>query len=531
MKDQDDNTLLMMYVTHLHSFYRLCRIPKPEVSIKRIAYLIEKGVNVNHSNKDKETVLSISQEERSNEIFQYLIEYHLQQLDKYSDKRGFLDQLYCNSILKSNTTENINKIFCRLCGMNNLPLIKEFYKFYKDVIDIDYHRESLNITSFMHALQFRHIDVAKYLFELGANYSINDIFGGSVLLYAFSCGDMDFLIAILIKIIGINYMDVIHNMKPFVELYGEVTLHEINVDSFDGEFEDNKFEKYDSQIHEKLNIDLSRDENGNKTQLTVVEFQKLIWSAVSSNNLDIVKFAFEFPVDVNFPNCDVYRNKNTNKNIQLGGMTPLMHAAFGANIEIIEYLINKGANIHYTAGISRVYDCLTSAIGRGNIDVVQFFISLGLRINMKYEMYNALRTALDEALVDRRRKVDEKYIEMYQRREQIVILLLENGANPNKYTGSDMGYISSSMLFLPCSYHMNNILRELLKHGADVNYFDGDGDNVVRRCIASGNQEGLKMVLDHGFDISKLNEEERSYIEKYQSIEEMILFLCSGNIN
>jgi len=505
MRDKYGNTLLMLYVTHLHSFYEI-RVPKSELALKRITYLIRRGASVNRRNKDKETVLSICASERSTEVFKYL--------------------LSLNSSIRLNTQENIDLIFQRVCMLNDIQLIKDLYKncennFISGVddsvtINVDCRPKIDGKTPLMNALQCKCINVAKYLLELGADCSSFDKYGKSVLLYAFSCGDMDLFITILTKIFGNNYMNKIHNMKSIVELYGEIVIVE---DEGDGEELDIDIlipENFIFKDFEKDKITyFGYDENGNKNQLSIIEFTNLLKYAINSNNLDIVKFAFEFPIDVNFTEGEIFRNKKTGENIKMNETSPLMHAASIGNIEIVKYLISKGANIHYNSVLSFVYDCLTSAVSCGKIEIVKLFIELGVKLNYECEDYNALRTALERASRNFRKEMEEKHIKMYEKYEQIVILLLENGANPNKYTGSDMGYTSSSMLFMPCSWHMNNILKELLKHGADVNYFDGDGDNVVRRCIESENEEGLKMVLDHGFDINKLNEEEHGFVLSY----------------
>jgi ankyrin repeat protein len=285
-------------------------------------------------------------------------------------------------------------------------------------------------------------------------------------------------------------MNAIHNLKSYKDLYGEIIQMQDSSD--ESSDEENNIDR--SDIEEEI------DGKMFKKQLTKKEFKNLLLYAIDSENLEIVEFAFIFPIDVNTPYLEV---------------SPLMWSAKHDNLEITDFLLRKGAKLDYIAQCNVDYNCLTTAIIFGHLSVVRYFLDLGINPNSDDKGHNALKIAVESVSRDTRIKLKDEYIKEYDDREKIVSLLLERGANPNKYTG---GYYDNhegcSILLILCSYHMNNLLEQFLKYGADVNYFGENGDNVINRCIFGENYEGIKIVLQYGFDINKLDFEVRTHMNK-----------------
>lgn len=519
MEDDEYNNLLMYYVYHLDPFY-LLHVPGVKRSLRRIKYLVEKGININTQNIYDETIVSIAAKCHYPELFRYI--------------------LTLNCDLSLNDEIKINIIFSQACHLDDLEILKVIYYSvnypsvtttndkHKDVINIDYRSDFDRSTPLMDMLDGKHIKIANYLLDLGANCNMRDAEKNSVLVHAFRSGNKKIILRILLKLFHVKYLHQLPHLKSFYELYGEVDLIE-NFKEYSDNDEDNSDIEDDSDINIEYDIEMESHASSDivvmyKKQLSKKELQNILFSAIESQSLEMVQFAFNFPIDVNLPKGDIYFSKKYNKYIIDNHHSALMEAVCGGNIEIVKYLISKGANIHYTSLMSYNYNCLTSAIIYTCLELVKYFLDLGVPVNDEDEDHNALRTAVDEA-VRNTKTLEKEFEEKYNIKDQIVVLLLERGANPNKNTGSNYHYVTSSLLFPVCEHHMNYLLEELLKHGANVNYIDNEyghipslrNDNVIRRCLNAENYEGLNLVLEYGFDINLLDEREKKLVHNYLS--------------
>ena len=82
--------------------------------------------------------------------------------------------------------------------------------------------------------------------------------------------------------------------------------------------------------------------------------------------------------------------------------------------------------------------------------------------------------------------------------EEVVKKLLDKGA----YVDIKTGRSRSTPLLRAVDYSRVEVIDILLKHGANTNYTNNDGDNILDLACIRGNVEIVKMLLDNGADIN-----------------------------
>lgn len=160
-----------------------------------------------------------------------------------------------------------------------------------------------------------------------------------------------------------------------------------------------------------------------------------------------------------------------NKAIPHGNDTPLLFAARAGDLESAKMLVAAGADVNEADawGISTT----VLAAHAGFPDVVAFLLDKGADPNAAKAGF----TALDEAIM--------------HRDEQMVTALLDHGADanaplrtwtPTRRTSKDYNYdpelVGAAPFWLAARFTEPNVLRLLLKHGADP-HFVHHGDKVV----------------------------------------------------
>ncbi len=220
----------------------------------------------------------------------------------------------------------------------------------------------------------------------------------------------------------------------------------------------------------------------------------LMW-AVAQKHPDVVKVLLAHRADVNARSdawTDVeavppHGNLEYNKAIPHGGDTPLLFAARVGDLESAKLLVAAGANVNDTDswGVS-VTDL---AAHSGFADVVEFVLDQGADPNGGKAGF----TALHEAVM--------------RRNERMVTALLAHGANanaalrtwtPTRRSSHDYNFepelIGATPFWLAARYTEPNILRLLLKHGADP-LFVHHSDRIVDRYPWEHRKEALTPLM------------------------------------
>uniref|UniRef100_A0AAQ5ZBN1 KAP NTPase domain-containing protein n=1 Tax=Amphiprion ocellaris TaxID=80972 RepID=A0AAQ5ZBN1_AMPOC len=161
------------------------------------------------------------------------------------------------------------------------------------------------------------------------------------------------------------------------------------------------------------------------------------------------------------------------------GQTPLMVAAEQGNLEILQELIRRGANVNLDD-----VDCWTaliSAAKEGHVEVVRELLENNA--NLEHRDMGGW-TALMWAA--------------YKGRTDVAQLLLEKGANPN-ITGQ---YSVYPIIWAAGRGHAE-IVHLLLQHGAKVNCSDKYGTTPLIWAARKGHYESVMHLLANGADVDQ----------------------------
>jgi ankyrin repeat protein len=235
-----------------------------------------------------------------------------------------------------------------------------------------------------------------------------------------------------------------------------------------------------------------------------------LWHAVDSNNIEMVKLLVEEDPNMNAgrwpPLCLAVDRKNTEDIIEYlidhganvnypQDWGPLQEAAT-FSIEKVKLLVARGANVN--GGIYQ--PTIHAGIRSGNREIVEFLIQHGADLNAK-DQWGQGYTPLQRAALT-------GYTE-------IIKLLLEAGADIN--AKDDRGQTALHIILhapleerkpdYPRYRLSKDTIDLLLAMGADVNLKDNDGRSPLHLAAESADAEIVKLLLDKGADINAKDDE------------------------
>ncbi len=152
---------------------------------------------------------------------------------------------------------------------------------------------------------------------------------------------------------------------------------------------------------------------------------------------------------------------------------------------------------------------LCSAVESGGLDIVQYFINKGADVNAK-SRYGI--TPLHQAV--------------YDGRVDIVEYLIGKGADIN--AKDESGF--TALHWATMMYRVD-VAKVLLKHNADVNAKDKDGDTSLHLATKMGRVAVAKVLLEHNVDVNVKNEQNRislHYVARSGSIETIECLIEKG---
>lgn len=181
----------------------------------------------------------------------------------------------------------------------------------------------------------------------------------------------------------------------------------------------------------------------------------------------------------------------------------LCRAAWWGYADIVEYLIERGANVAYTEE-QQGHTALFIAAMQGNVEAASVLINHGSDVNFQEERgWTPVITAVqnyadDEDEVDKQRYLD------------VVELLANSGANLNTKDMNGftplrtlIGDFGKDVDFQKAQRHLK-MAELLLKSGADINARDGHEDTPLHRVAHNTNVAGF--LLDRGADLEARND-------------------------
>ena len=206
--------------------------------------------------------------------------------------------------------------------------------------------------------------------------------------------------------------------------------------------------------------------------------------------------------------------------------TPLMHACATGNLQMIEALINLGADLNRTVDhlpFGKFYDSpLSSACLHGHAEVVRFILD--------HNKFVASENAFDLALVEAHENGSTEVLALLQSyaynklaadsfkgqeflnrllihtckagRGKVAKVLLTMGAKVDA-----VGKSGRTSLMASCRRESStaDLIQILIEHGADVNQADPDGYTPLMTACRRKEVEIAKLLLDYGTDVTIKN--------------------------
>ena len=174
------------------------------------------------------------------------------------------------------------------------------------------------------------------------------------------------------------------------------------------------------------------------------------------------------------------------------GRTPLTLAIKTGNIEIINFLIDHGADINQMDRYSQNTP-LTTAISHANPDIVQLLIQAGANIN---QVEGLDFTPLARSIIGYRLSSQEEQRNLLK----IMRILIDHGANVSQ--SSSRGNV---LLIEAVDNESVEIAKLLIDAGADINQIDANGYDwtPLTKAIAASYTNIVKFLIENGVDIYK----------------------------
>lgn len=202
---------------------------------------------------------------------------------------------------------------------------------------------------------------------------------------------------------------------------------------------------------------------------------------------------------------DIIRNKEMSNDIKLAKIDMLIrlgvdvnaksvkedHALLVAtavgNLPIVEFLVEKGANVNATSSVGFDVSSIVIACQNGYNDIVEFLIEKGARVNVLYSMTNSpLAMAIEYG------------------HKNVVETLIKNGARVNEPVVFPLVYVSN--LVRAIKKDNKDIVEILIKNGAKVNQQDAIGYTPLMDAASkTGNVEIIKLLIENGADVNIKN--------------------------
>ena len=208
-----------------------------------------------------------------------------------------------------------------------------------------------------------------------------------------------------------------------------------------------------------------------------------IWTAAAEGNIDVVEQHIAAGTDIN----EVLVVGITEDTPGYGG-TPLHIAVISNEEEVVEILLESGADIEAKAADSYEGTALHWAAGAGNLAMVQLLVEVGANCNAE-DTEGA--TPLDTALLWERDVMREE-------KDQVRDFFLRNGCN-----STDIGDI-----WMAASVGLVHIVEQLLDDGWDINGtfvaegVPGSGGSPLHIAVLSNQEEVAELLLQRGADIN-----------------------------
>lgn len=209
-----------------------------------------------------------------------------------------------------------------------------------------------------------------------------------------------------------------------------------------------------------------------------------------------------------------YLQEGVDVNATFYGRTALNDASLAGQIDVVKYLVEKGANINHVNSDGRTSLCL--AINAGHYHVARYLLDIGADVNMGRDRYTPLfeavvgghnkyiKPAFIESLLDKGARVsDDAFVEACKGNIDVLEMLLKRGANVN----SRDTYYSTKPTALMAAVSGGNLeaVNLLLTNGANLDETDAYGDTALMYGARYGTKNICKLLIEKGADTTIKN--------------------------
>ena len=252
-----------------------------------------------------------------------------------------------------------------------------------------------------------------------------------------------------------------------------------------------------------------REDDNNNNNVTD-NYSDRLREAVNDGDTETVKLLLEEGANVN--------------QFDMEGWT-LLHDAIRMNrIEICKLLLEKGANVNQFD--MEGWTPLHVATRINRIEICKLLLEKGAEVNpvTKSGRFAGL-TPLHVAT-------------RWNRKLEICKLLLEKGANPNQEIEHGENYRNTfndngnTPLWEAADQSRIEIVKLLLEKRGNPNIRNGNGFTPLFQAAWRGREDVVNLLLDHGADLTKLSDRQRSYVPRiYTPVKECAICLNSLSNN
>ncbi len=194
--------------------------------------------------------------------------------------------------------------------------------------------------------------------------------------------------------------------------------------------------------------------------------------------------------------------------------TPLHLAAGGGHLEVVKFLVSKGADINL--GDNENSPPIVNAALRSHPEIVRFMLDNGASATLADDNgATALHfgcmggdTLIVRMLLDKGADVNAVtngglspiMYAAYRGKPDALRLMAEKGADLNTRSGDGKGLIHAAALVGSVE-----MLEYLTAAGADVNVRDSNDETPLFGAVARGKVEATRWLIDHGADVNKIS--------------------------
>ena len=486
---------------------------------KTVVALLEKGADVNYKDFSGKVPLNIAIENNDKNMISLLLEKDAN--IEYKDNNG------CTPLLNAVASENIDMasfllekgafINCK-DSLGQTPLLVALRYNYKNMISLLLEKSAaINIfdshskSALDFAIENEDLDLISFLLERGAEIGDNDSSLKMALDFAIKNDNADILSLLAEKAAHkdvyiedkpLLFFAIENDYKKLVELLVEKGIH--------------KTARYDGNSFKKITPLFYAVMKGNND---IVLF--LLKNKVPVDEGARFKKQNVSPLDFAVKNnkkelASILMNNGADINHDRAGIVPLIEAITENNKELVSFLIEKGADINHVTSLG--VTPLLVAINEKNEEVVSLLVESGADVNVP--VLNDI-SVLQQAICDRNKnivsilldagadvnknsdKIETSLIDAVDKENydpEIVSLLIERGADVNL----ESAFHGHTPLISAVSQNNKDAVLLLLKNGADPNKKSSKLGSPLMIAFQAVNKEMCALLMENDANPSEV---------------------------